>query len=100
MNKFIKSLQFIYKPRYWIKLYPYCPILDKKINNLLNQGIKFTNIHEHTADLGDLKNVWIASYPYGFGRIYLKYKYQPSRLTIKRMQKVLAESLFNIKKVL
>lgn len=96
MIRFIKSLQFVFKPRYWQKKYQYCPILDKKINQLLDQGVKFTNIGGATADLGDLKKVWIANYPFSYGHLYLQYDYQPSRLTIKRMKLAVSESLCNI----
>lgn len=93
MLRFIKSLQFVFKPTYWLKQHSYCPRLDKRINDLLDQGIKFTNIGWYTADLGDLKDIWISGYPFSYGKIWRKYPYQPSRLTIKRMQQVLIESL-------
>ena len=89
MLKFIKSLQFIYKPSFWLRQYPYCPRLDKKINNLLDEGVKFTNIDWYTVDLGDLKDIWISGYPFSFGKLWRLYDYQPSRLTIKRMRQVL-----------
>ena len=93
MISFIKSLQFIYKPRYWVMNHPYCPILDKKINVLLDQGVKFTNITGYAADLGDLKEIWLWGYPYAFGKIWNKYHYRPSRLTIKRMRQVLLQQI-------
>lgn len=93
MIRFIKSLQFIFKPKYWCMNHPYCPMLDKKINNFLDKGVKFENITGSTADLGDLKDIWIWGYPYAFGKIWNKYHYQPSRLTIKRMRKVLLKQI-------
>ena len=95
MLKFIKSLQFIYKPKYWLQQHPYCPALDNKINTLLDRGVKFTNIGRYTADLGDLKAIWISGYPFSFGKLWEQYPYQPSRLTIKRMHQVLGKSLLN-----
>ena len=93
MNNFIKNLQFIFKPRYWQKEYQYCPTLDKKINELLDKGVKITNIDGPTADLGDLKNVWISNYPFSYGHLYWQYNYQPSRQTMKKMKLAVAESL-------
>jgi len=98
MIRFIKSLQFIFKPRYWSKLYPYCPLYDKKINELLDAGVKFTNIDCYTADLGSLKTIWIGSPASVYGAQPLRNEYQPSRLTMKRMKRVLAESLLTTTK--
>ena len=42
MLRFIKSLQFIYKPFCWLKFSPYSEPLDKEINKLLDEGILFT----------------------------------------------------------
>jgi hypothetical protein len=98
MIKFIKNLQFIFQPSFWITQYPYCPFLDKKINDFLDQGIKFTNINEYNADLGNLTSIWIGNYPYAFGYLYWYGKSMPSRLTVKRMKRVLAECVLEMKK--
>ncbi len=91
MIRFIKSLQFIFKPKYWLTQYPYCARLDKEINRLLDEGVKFTNIGWYTADLGHLEDIWISGYPFSYGKLWEQYYYQPSRLTMKRMQKVLLQ---------
>ena len=93
MLKFIKSLQFVYKPKYWLRQHPYCPRLDIKINNSLDQGVKFANIGWYTADLGDLKDIWISGYPFAYGKLWKQYDYQPSRLTIKRMRQVMLKQI-------
>lgn len=93
MLRFIKSLQFLYKPKYWLKQYAYCPRLDIKINKFLDQGVKFTNIGWYTADLGDLKDMWISGYPFSYGTLWKQYNYQPSRLTIKRMRQVMLKQI-------
>lgn len=93
MIKFIKSLQFIFQPKYWLKQYPYCPRLDIKINNYLDQGVKFANIGWYTTDLGDLKGIWIAGYPFAYGKLWQVYDYQPSRMTIKRMRQVMLKQI-------
>ena len=89
MIRFIRSLQFIFKPKYWSKLYPYCSMYDKTINELLDAKVKFTNIDCYTADLGHLKNIWIGYPASAYGSQPWKNEYQPSRLTIKRMKRVL-----------
>jgi hypothetical protein len=93
MLRFIKSLQFLYKPKYWLKQHPYCPRLDRKINKLLDDGVLFVNIGWYAADLGDLKDIWISGYPFSFGNLWEVYDYQPSRTTIKRMRKVLLKQI-------
>lgn len=90
MNNFIKSLQFIYKPFYWLKCSPYSEPLDREINKLLDEGILFTNICDHTADLGHVKELWIRGGNYSFCEMN---NYMPSRLTIQRAKKVLKKSL-------
>jgi len=90
MIKFIKSLQFIVRPSYWLKYASYSEPLDTQINKLLDEGILFTNIGEHTADLGHLKGLWIHGGNYSFCDMN---NYMPSRLTIQRAKRVLQKSL-------
>lgn len=98
MIKFIKNLQFIFQPSFWVHNYRYCPILDEKINELLDKGVKFTNIRTGYADLGNLTSIWIGNYPYAFGYLYWYGQSMPSRLTVKRMKRVLAECVLEMKK--
>jgi single-strand DNA-binding protein len=55
-----------------IRNYPYSKKLDKEINKLLDEGVKFTNIREYEGfvNLGHLKNIWIYNYPYALGNCY------------------------------
>ncbi len=88
MLRFIKSLQFIYKPSYWLKFSPYSKFLDKEINKLLDDGVLFTNIDEHYATLGHLK-LWI----WDLESFCSMDNYMPSRLTIQRARRVFKKSL-------
>jgi len=111
MLRFIKSLQFIYKPKYWLRQYPYSPKLDKEINRLLDEGIKFTNIREYEGfvNLGHIEDIWICHYPYALGNCYnitecngvsLQYiskKCMPSRLTCKRLKAELTKVLDKVR---
>ena len=89
MYKSILKLQFIFNFNFWYVEHTYSKPLDKAINQLLDQGIRFTNISECYADLGHIR-VWIANYPYAFCRLR---DYMPSRLTCQRAGKVFQESM-------
>lgn len=88
MLRFIKSLQFIYKPSYWLKFSPYSEFLDKEINKLLDNGFLFTNIDECYATLGHLK-LWI----WNRESFCTMDNHMPSRLTMQRAKKVFKKSL-------
>ncbi len=104
MIRFVKSLQFIFQPDFWHRNYPTSRNYNITLNRLLDKGVKFTNIdiEKGYADLGDtlntLKRIHIASYPYAFccytvgvdtKRNIPETTYMPSRLTCKRVKKVL-----------
>ncbi len=100
MIKFIKSLQFIFKPDYWYRNYPTSRNYNIALNQLLDKGIKFTNIDIENgyADLSHFKRIHIASYPFAFccytvgediKRNIPETTYMPSRLTCKRVKKFL-----------
>ncbi len=109
MIRFIRSLQFIFKPRYWLRQYPYSSKLDKEINKLLDKCVKFTNLREGFVDLGHIEYIWIYHYPYAFGNCYniticngvsLQYignKRMPSRLTCKRLKKELIKVIDKVR---
>jgi|GEM_PF-2800259 hypothetical protein len=91
MKDFIKNLQFIFRPSFWLMLIPFNKQWDDKLNELLNNH-KFTNIDHHNADLGNAR-IWIENYPYCC--FWLRkgiQRYRPSRLTILRAKKILNES--------
>lgn len=94
-----------------IRNYPYSKKLDKEINRLLDEGVKFTNIREYEGfvDLGHLKDIWIYNYPYALGNCYnitecngvsLQYigkKRMPSRRTCKRLKAELSKVLDRVR---
>lgn len=95
---FLKSLQFIFKPSYWIMNDKYDPFIDELILGCLKR-YKFVKIDKYTAKLGPII-LWTDNRPYGAIRLYpdcllsvrkdTKNKYgRPSRLTIKKSLKEL-----------
>lgn len=87
MKNFIKNLQFLFRPSFWLMNHSYSELHDKKLNALMDK-YPFTSINCYTACLGNVE-VWIANYPYGVG-IYGMCRYsRPSRLTIVRMNRKL-----------
>lgn len=102
---FFVSLFFILLTYYatkTIRNYPTCKKLDKEINRLLDEGVKFTNIREYDGfvDLAHLKNIWIYNYPYALGNCYditKGKKYMPSRLTCKRLKDELSKVLDKVR---
>jgi len=106
---FIQSLQFIFKPDYWIMTASYDAAWDKKFQELAenydfipiyswNLRNEFGN-HTHTALLGDYR-VWVSNFPYAFfsysGKVdecYIANDIRPSRLTIAKYYKKLVSDL-------
>ena len=92
MIRFIKSLQFIFYPDFWERNYPTSRKLDIEINRLLDKGVKFTNITSLYADLDWLEGLYIKGYPYTFCHYTPgEDTYMPTRLTCKRVKKVLEQ---------
>ena len=91
MITFLKELQFLFMPHYWVMNHPYNKQVDEFINQLLDT-YEFTNIGDHTATLGNV-TIWISNHPYAsmtlYGYRYALEKYRPSRLTIKRAKQKL-----------
>jgi len=69
--------------------YPYCPIHDSVINNLMDEH-SFSNYNNFGAFLGS-KDIWMANYPYAVGIYQIHRISRPSRLTILRMRKKFIE---------
>lgn len=85
MENFIKNLQFIFKPSYWLMNEPYNSDLDLFINELLDKH-EFENVRNCTAILGGI-TMWIANIPYSCMMPYenmIKPNIRPSRLTIQK----------------
>jgi hypothetical protein len=89
LTNFILSLQFIFKPRYWLMNRPYSEVHDVAITKLMNES-RFENIGDYTATLNETE-IWVANYPNAVGIMGLEAMSRPSRLTIKRIGKKLEE---------
>lgn len=85
--EYLKNLQFIFMPQYWLMNNPYNKAVDEVINDLLDK-YEFSNLSDsgYTAKLGNA-TIWVENIPYAFGTLYdTKFSHlRPSRLTIKRM---------------
>ena len=74
---------------------PYNKQWNRKLKRLLRDNI-FTNITEHTADLGEVK-IWIANYPYTTFHEYFNIRstnqqreeFRPSKMTILKAKRKL-----------
>jgi len=93
MMNFIRNLQFIFKPHYWMMNNPYNEEWDKKLNQLMDKyPVEFGPRNSidgaiHTVSF-DGNLVWVANYPYAFATPH-SYAHdidvRPSRLTIQRL---------------
>ena len=86
------SLQFIFRPAWWLMNYPYSKEVDSIILELLEK-YDFTDYcwaTKATAYLGN-SEIWIENKPYASIRLYdtCLEKYRPSRLTILKALKKL-----------
>lgn len=86
MKKFFLNLQFIFKPSYWLMNNRYSKRMDELMITLLNK-YEFTEIGEHTANLGDT-TIWIGNIPHScmmpyFRDLSYNKNERPSRLTIQ-----------------
>ena len=79
------SLQFIFKPSYWLMNYPYSKEVDKIILELLkdNEFTDYCTATKATANLGKAV-IWVENRPYASIRLdgTCLEKYRPSRLTV------------------
>jgi hypothetical protein len=115
---FIQSLQFIFKPHYWIMLGKYDKEWDDKLNELAKEHSFKSEAGTYSdsicyASLGGV-HMWVGSFPYSFfaqltiksihtygdGDRSIFYEYQnsetqsrPSRLTIHKLTKKLLADL-------
>lgn len=85
------SLQFIFRPNWWLMNVPYSKEVDEIVLELLKNN-EFKNISPNgcTVELGKA-TIWIENIPYGCIRLYetnLEH-YRPSRMTILKALKKL-----------
>jgi len=93
--KFIKSLQFIFKPSYWSMNYDYSSVWDYTLNQLLDKHT-FTKTKIFTVTLGDFE-IWIGNHPYASMRP-VGSNFRASRLTIQRAgNRFRVDSINNLK---
>ena len=93
MKDFLLSLQFIFRPTYWVMNYEYDDIWDAKLRKLMDKH-KFTPLRrgnfKHT--LGD-EIIWTTNHPYSSftpcDHTENPIDIRPSRLTILRARKKL-----------
>ena len=94
MITFLKELQFLFMPHYWLMNNPYNKQVDEFINHLLD-NYEFTNITSHTATLGNIE-LWTANHPYSSMNLHghgsTLDNYRPSRLTIKKAKHKLEQT--------
>lgn len=119
ITDFCASLQFIFKPKYWVMLGKYDAELDRKIQQLAEQHdfvpLNVTSLNKDVAwvSLGSM-HLWVGNYPYSFlvpvevdnqvnlndGNTLYFFKHRdsdgrprPSRLTIHRLYNKLVADL-------
>ena len=91
MKKLIKNVKYIFKPKFWVMLYPYSRQWDIKLNEMLDKENNVRVINEFWGDVGGIK-VWISNYPYGYGDPKTL-NIRPSRATIERLHKAVEKSV-------
>lgn len=110
MLNFIKNLQFIFRPNYWIMNESYSKGWDELLNHLMTEhkddyvlgDVNPLDGKIHTVSFGDFV-VWVENYPYAFGTPYIvpadyakkvtRYRnVRPSRLTIQRLHTMINDN--------
>lgn len=117
---FLESLQFIFKPHYWVMLGKYDAQWDAKLNELAKNHKFKLETAKYSESVWyvslDGQHMWVGNFPYSFlvpvdikssftaydGEILYFYEYQdsntqprPSRLTIHKLKKKLNADLLN-----
>jgi len=94
MLKFLKSLQFIFRPSFWVISLAYNKGWDKRLNKLLDDkcDVKMNNRTAILRSESDEIEIWVSNYPYAFGYWYQQNNLRPSRLTIERLATYIAEN--------
>lgn len=76
----LKSLQFIFRPSFWISNDPVNWGWDARIRELIDNKAEAEQLGEHRALIGDA-HVWTSNYPYAYGYRADGRDGLPSRLT-------------------
>jgi hypothetical protein len=100
--KFVKNLQFLFRPNYWDMNYSYNETWDTVLNYLLdNHAFVIQDGDRHVATLNGLE-IWVANHPYASFTPWdsrltqiLGRDVRPSRLTLVRAHKMYQQSIEN-----
>lgn len=94
--EFIKNLQFLFMPNYWLMHYRYSKEWDEIVNLLIEkeepvfEKINSLDGRIYNVSFGEV-TIWIQNYPYSYGTPsptvsnYKGERFRPSRLTIKKL---------------
>lgn len=100
MIKFLKNLQFIFRPDFWTMIAPYNKQWDKDLNYLIDNCMcELDQPNSLNGDYYILKfkpstditiGVWVKNYPYSYGKPHTPHErgYRPSKLTILKLRKL------------
>lgn len=101
MKKFLISIQFLFRPSFWIMNHRYNKCWDDFISYIIDNGIKPTVIDEFSMVVhvdgdttSDGVSVWLENYPYAYGTSYSRgggVRARPSRYNIVRLDKYISD---------
>ena len=91
MRKLLRSIKFLFKPKFWVMEHPYSRQWDIKLNEMLDKENNIKVVNGFWARVGGV-DVWIGNYPYAYGNPEL-IDVRPSRATIERLQDAVIETL-------
>jgi hypothetical protein len=97
--EFIKNLQFLFRPDYWLMQYEYSKEWDTLVNYFIeNKEPIFDKVNSIDGKIYNVSfmdvTIWIQNYPYAYGtpsptdsRYKGNKRYRPSRLTVMKLHK-------------
>lgn len=86
-------LYFLFKPRFWLGLYPVNLIWDKHLNDLMDKKATVTWMSPYGVRL-DNTEIWVGNFPHAYGSEYKYDAFMPRRITRIRLQNyILADKL-------
>jgi hypothetical protein len=100
--KFVKNLQFLFRPNYWVMNYSYNETWDTVLNHLLDShDFVIQDDDKYVATLNGFE-IWVTNHPYASFTPYdsrlkqiLRRNVRPSRLTLVRAHKMYQQSIEN-----
>lgn len=89
---FLKSLKFLFMPRFWIMLGNHRDYMDDLLLNIIKEDLEPVFDHEYYfASFGEV-HIWIKNYPYGYGVIGYSND-RASRSTILKFDKWISKKI-------